>query len=291
MSNISKKDNAKNPDQRDPIIILIVGAKRQGKSTVINDSIIEDYVKNNPKAKVLIHDVSETHAFEHYPLIGVDDIKKGLMIDGKRTKWEKGVYRTTTKDSEQLIKNINSHFRNGLVVLDEARSWIPRGDTSVPKEIMELFTTHTNKNIDLVVVFHEWMDISTRLRGMANDYVIFRTGVEPTGVGWFSSRFFPEARLLDEAYQNVVTLGQKKDRRIQHYAYVMIDAGDKAIDYPLLGIYPEDAEKIGLNMKPNPQPPTSNTQRPKPNKPKTNKPKTNKPKTNPPKTKVKRPIK
>ncbi len=247
MSSISKADNSKNPDERDPIIIAVVGAKRQGKSTVI-DSFIKDYMKANASGKVLIHDLSETRAFAEYAEIGVDDLKKGILIDGHRKKWDRGVHRTITKDTDTLIKNINSHFRNGLVVLDEARSWIPRGDASVNMQIMELFTTHTNKNLDIIVVFHEWMDISTKLRGMINDWIIFRTGVEPTGEKWFASRFFPAAKVLNDCYHNVVQLGQKKDRQIQHYAYVMRDAGEVAVDYPMLQTYPEDAIKIGIEV-------------------------------------------
>ena len=213
-------DNYKNPEERDFITAAVIGDKAQGKSSFLS-LFAKDYLELNQKKgnerRVLIHDPSEAGPFNQFENITLEELIYGVKLPktGKRHFWRKGIRRMShEEDDEQVLRGIRQVMRNGLVIFDEARDWM--GDN--PKKWQkELFTKHRNLGLDLMMVFHNFMDIPISLRPHIWMYILFKTPEKPDGSQWFSRRRFPNPAQLYEKWEAVELKPYHPNRIIQEY--------------------------------------------------------------------------
>ena len=212
--------NYKNPKERDFITASVIGDKAMGKSSFL--ALFAQYYleRNNSSGKarrVLIHDPSEAGAFEHFERITTEELEYGVKLakTGKRHFWRKGIRRITDEgDDEMVLRTIKSYMRNGLVIFDEARDWMGQN----PKKWQqELFTKHRNLGLDLMFVFHNFMDIPVTLRPHIWMYIMFKTPEKPKGPQWFARRRFPNPEQLYEKWAEAEAAEYHRDKIIQHY--------------------------------------------------------------------------
>ncbi len=213
-------DNYKNPSERDFITAAVIGDKAQGKSSFLSlfaKEHLETNEQNNNPRRVLIHDPSEAWAFRPFQQISVEELTYGVQLPktGQRHFWRKGIRRISDEeDDEQVLRSIKQFMRNGLVIFDEARDWMAENPKKWQKE---LFTKHRNLGLDLIFVFHNFMDIPISLRPHIWMYILFKTPEKPDDPKWFARRRFPNPERLYEQWAEVERKPYYPDRIIQEY--------------------------------------------------------------------------
>jgi len=215
-----KFKNYKNPDERDFITASVIGDKAMGKSSFLS-LFAKHYLEKNEAAgkdrRILIHDPSEADAFRNFEQISVEELIYGvkLPVTGKRHYWRKGIRRITDEeDDEMVLKAIKGHMRNGLVIFDEARDWMGQ---SPKKWQQELFTKHRNLGLDLIFVFHNFMDIPITLRPHIWMYILFKTPEKPDSPKWFARRRFPNPEALYKKWAEAEAAVYSRSKIIQDY--------------------------------------------------------------------------
>ncbi len=212
--------NYKNPDFREFFTGAVIGDKAQGKSSFLALFAKQYYHANANKGnirKVLIHDPSEAGAFAQFEHISLEELMFGVKLPktGKHHLWKKGIRRMCgEEDDEAVMRGIRQMMRNGLVIFDEARDWMGENPKKWQKE---LFTKHRNLGLDLLFVFHNFMDIPISLRPHIWMYILFKTPEKPDGPQWFARRRFPNPEQLYQKWAEVEEETYYKDRIIQPY--------------------------------------------------------------------------
>jgi hypothetical protein len=81
-----------------------------------------------------------------------------------------GVYRFFNPN-EDAIMRLAQYFRNGMVIFEDARQY----DVNKFAKFMERFIINMGqRNIDVVMMFHSFMDIHPAILRKAHAYVMFR---------------------------------------------------------------------------------------------------------------------
>lgn len=191
-------DNRKDPNQRDYASMCVFGDLGRGKSTFLSQ-YAKLYIQKTEGKKVprrvLIIDPSKAAGFRGYPGVTLAELKYGVI--NPKTKaghvWETGikVLRDENWSKPEWIGTINKYFRNGLVILDESRQYIPE-QGKLPDEYKEFFTVHRNNCVDVMLVSHDYMNLHLWLRKAFRVYIVFQTGDRPTHEGWMTQRSLPE---------------------------------------------------------------------------------------------------
>lgn len=191
-------DNSKDPTQRDYCSMCVFGDLGKGKSTFIRQQARFYIERTRNKAvprKVLICDPSHASAFDEFPLITLTELKYGVINPQSRRaqRWERGirVLRHVKWKDPSWFAVLSRYFRNGLVILDESRNYIPQ-KSAMPEEQIEFFTIHRNNCVDVMVVSHDFMSMNLLLRKAFRIYIVFRTGDKPNHEQWFTTRTLPE---------------------------------------------------------------------------------------------------
>lgn len=222
--NEHKNNNRKDASLRDNYTGAIIGDKGQGKSTLMAKMAIAYYEsskrKGNPK-RVLIYDPSEARAFKKFKAITVEELKLGVYnpTTGRRHAWTKGIRRVVDRgniDYEVFFRTIIEKVSNSLVFIDEARD-IYTGKGEMKRYQKELITKHRNYNIDLYLVFHQFMDINIRVRGLIWIYIIFKTIEEDLTPSYFRTRQFPNPTSIHKVWQKVSKIPYDPGLIMQHY--------------------------------------------------------------------------
>lgn len=189
-------DNFKDPSKRDYCSSVVFGDLGKGKSTFLSQ-MAKMYIgktqgKEVPR-KVLICDPSSARGFDQFPQVTLEQIKYGVMSGGKRTQpWKSGimVLRDVRWTNPEWFEVLNSYFKNGFVILDESRNYIPQGG-ELHEEQTEFFTKHRNNSVDVMLVSHNYMSLNLNLRKQFRYYYCFKTGDVPTDERWFETRSLP----------------------------------------------------------------------------------------------------
>jgi hypothetical protein len=193
-------DNRKDPTKRDYCSMCVFGDLGRGKSTFLRQ-LAKMYVDKNKDKKVtrrvLICDPSNAAGFDDFPKITLAELKYGLMnpSTGKVYTWDAKtspirVLRGVKWNDPTWFTVLNRYFKNGMVILDESRNYIPQNAT-MPEEQKEFFTVHRNACVDVVVVSHDFMNLNLWLRKAFRIFFVFRTGDKPTNEFWFEQRSLP----------------------------------------------------------------------------------------------------
>ena len=191
-------DNSKDPKQRDYCSMCVFGDLGKGKSTFIRQQAkfyIERTRDKKVPRKVLICDPSRATAFDEFPQITLTELKYGVINPQTRKaqRWDRGirVLRNVKWKDPSWFQILSTWFRNGLVILDESRNYIPQ-KSEMPEEQIEFFTIHRNNCTDVMVVSHDFMSMNLLLRKAFRIYIVFRTGDKPNHEAWFTTRTLPE---------------------------------------------------------------------------------------------------
>ena len=191
-------DNSKDPKQRDYCSMCVFGDLGKGKSTFIRQQAkfyIERTRDKKVPRKVLICDPSRATAFDEFPQITLTELKYGVINPQTRKaqRWDRGirVLRNVKWKDPSWFQILSTWFRNGLVILDESRNYIPQ-KSEMPEEQIEFFTIHRNNCTDVMVVSHDFMSMNLLLRKAFRIYIVFRTGDKPNHEQWFTARTLPE---------------------------------------------------------------------------------------------------
>lgn len=162
--------------------IIIAGAPGHGKTTKILELI-----KNYPK-KVLIYDVNNEKAYSQFPLIQVNEIKNH--------SW--GVARVFSTDIKTVVKTIDEHFWNGLVVFEDATKYLPSGVANVDYW-RSIFTNYRHRNRDYFFTFHSLKRIPPFVYEMSNYLTLFKTREQFDG----ALKKVPNFNVVQTAYNKV----------------------------------------------------------------------------------------
>lgn len=199
--------------ERDYKTTALIGDKAQGKSTLLAEiakHFIDVRMKHynrgviDIKPRVLIHDPSSAYSFAQFPTISTEELKYGTKFFTKQSEWEyrywdTGIRRIHHEDDKYLMNTISEVFRNGLVILDETSTWMPR--ESPKKWQKDLIIKHRNFGLDVIMVFHNFMNIPRLLRPHIWEYIIFKTPEKPDGPRWFEQRGFPHPEQIYRAWE------------------------------------------------------------------------------------------
>lgn len=200
--------NWKDPSKRDNKTAAIIGDKGQGKSTLIV-KLAKMYYQNSVKSgipkRVLIYDPSEARGFKIFKKITLPELKHGVYNPhtGGYSYWTQGIRRIEddgSYDYEDFFTVIRTRVTDSLIFIDEAADIFP-SKSELKRYQKELITKHRNFNIDLYLVFHNFMDIHVRLRGKVWLYILFRTIEKPDGPNWFGVRQFPNPSQFYEVWK------------------------------------------------------------------------------------------
>lgn len=222
-------DNRKDPNQRDYKTGALFGNLGTGKSSFVSQFVKMYQAKTahlKTPRRVLILDPSEAGSYDQISEITLTELRFGVINPetGKRHAWRKGVRvlrKANFVGSYDWADIICKHFRNGLLILDEARDYISNAGV-LPPALKDLFTKHRNAGIDLLVVSHNYKDLHVWIRKqVASGFMIcLPTADNPDGPRWFEEMDYP--RELYQIYLRQKQDALRRDIRIQ-VPYMLMD--------------------------------------------------------------------
>ncbi len=151
-------------------IIPVIGKKRSGKSYFLKHEIVEPSKKTRP---ILITDWEGAEDKWHeYKFLDVANPKHYIG-------WKKGVCKCTVTYIQQEyesspIKYINKYFRNGILILDDAKTF---NNDKVSKDLERLLIRSRQWGIDLYFVAHSFQDVPIVIFKHMSAIILFKTNV------------------------------------------------------------------------------------------------------------------
>lgn len=223
MSWSKKFKNKKNPKYRDYITTAIIGGKRQGKTSLVK-LLIDNYVKIYPYRRVLVFDPSDAfkkeYDFPGYKQIGLQELFHGKkMRNGSIRYWSAGIRRILDVEDDNdfhdlLLNYMMHHFENGLIVIDEATILFPSNPSKLQKSLV---IKHTNRKIDLWMVFHTLQKVPPSFRSEIWDYIFFKTFEGYTTPKQIENMRFPKPEEFFSLWKEAQEAPSKADQIIQYF--------------------------------------------------------------------------
>ena len=162
---------------------IIIGQRGTGKSLFVLGSkysakpddkklnipgILDIYLRKG--MKVLIIDTLDHPAYRSIPIIKQDKFKK----------WNKGIVRTFLEpdDIAGLVNLINTspHLNNTCIIFEDAGKYT---DKSLPKPFKRLIIDSKQRNIDIVFMYHCFIDTPTNIFTKSDFIQLFKTEDSP----------------------------------------------------------------------------------------------------------------
>lgn len=146
---------------------VAVGAPRSGKST-FSAKVIKSYPENAliVKHKANIHDAT----FSFLPEKTMQNWRQGVPRTG-HVKC-KMAFMDKDKDYQVFLRWVIDHFRNGLLVIDDATIFEQR-ETS--KLMLEIISMRAHLGIDVLLIFHGFTKMPIDMFTFLNHFIIFNT--------------------------------------------------------------------------------------------------------------------
>ena len=156
---------AKKNEPRPNIAAAIVGFKRTGKSTWLNDEAVR-FNKRTGK-RVLIIDVNGSPAFRKHQEITYEHFPR----------WRRGIKRFYDPDFERMFDYLIARYTkdnpfNGMIVFEDSWKYI---DANPSKHIRTFLTDHRMINADLFFSFHSFKFIPPDFWKMLNYVIVKKT--------------------------------------------------------------------------------------------------------------------
>jgi len=180
---------------RQALVTVIVGARRTGKTTFINENIVKKNEKKGVRNLIIVNDFQE---WTDYPLI---ECKKNEILNFKGTA---RIFFT-----KKTFTHVMKYFFNGSLIMDDCLSYI--GRTVFGDELRTLIIRSAQHCIDLFFVGHGLRAVPVEIFTYWSYCVMF----------YFSENIMHRQRDLDEevfvklvnAYNEI-----KKERAVNQYA-------------------------------------------------------------------------
>lgn len=151
--------------------LFFLGSKYSAKASdqALNiPGFIDTAIKNG--FKVLIIDTMDHPAYKRIPVM------QPKQFAGFRT----GIYRTWLPDDQmrQFVNKINhaSHFNNTLLVFEDAGKYT---EGKLPPEFKKLIIESKQRNIDIVFMYHCWIDTPSNIFTKSDYIQLFKTEDSP----------------------------------------------------------------------------------------------------------------
>ncbi len=146
---------------------LIEGKRGTGKSTYLSQ-LIDRYNRVHPSKKILIVSLINQPSYLPVPAISIDLLQR----------WKRpATYKMYGSNTDELLQAIEEHFNNGLLLLEDATSFIPK---TIPKEIRRMIIDTKQKNVDMLMTFHGFMSTPPELFRYADTITMFKTDTPET---------------------------------------------------------------------------------------------------------------
>ncbi len=141
--------------------IAIIGRRQSGKSYLINGMI----QSRRQKEAVIVHDMSKQAAYYHLAEIDINQF----------SRQKSGAYRITTRDHRLFFQTAHDHFKNGLIVSEDASNYLkPSMDMDIYPSIISL--RHPEHNVDILFVLHALRRLPPYVAEQLNKIILFKTG-------------------------------------------------------------------------------------------------------------------
>ncbi len=137
-------------------IILIVGRRATGKTTFLKKMV------KLSASKVIVVD-----SFDHPDYRDLQTIPIAQV-----SRWKAGNVRVWQTDPLETLETIFKNCFNCTVVMEDCKRYV---EPSVQKSIRQGIIEHRNRNIDLIMMFHNLKDVPPYVCNMHNDIVLFKT--------------------------------------------------------------------------------------------------------------------
>jgi Zonular occludens toxin (Zot) len=182
---IDPSKNKKDPTKRNYQTIGVFGTTGVGKSTTL-DAFIDWYrdgTKNKEvPRKILLIDPSNAIAFRNYEPITLGQIMYGVKdpATNKVRSWRSGIRvlrGVQYSRNFEWVKVISDFFRNGLLILDESRTFVDNVGTLNP-DLLDMITKHRNDCYDIMFISHSYIDLHKSIRKQLRFFFIFPMGSE-----------------------------------------------------------------------------------------------------------------
>jgi ABC-type polar amino acid transport system ATPase subunit len=144
--------------ERETFQTVVIGTNGTGKTTIIKKIVIAA-LKAGQRVLVVTPDFAEW--------LTLPEIHERYR---SRIEWYKGGRRMIYQEGD--LKLINDHFRNGLIVFDDCRSYL---DARTSKEIHNLVIRRRQFMVDLIFVAHGFTEIPPKFFTFASQFIIFKT--------------------------------------------------------------------------------------------------------------------
>jgi hypothetical protein len=179
-------------------ISMILGRRGSGKTDYLKGNqqhnlpgFFDTYRKKN--MKVLIIDTFDHPSYRDIPIIPLN----------KFNDWKKGVYRVYM--SSDKIKELNTFLKNNvntwntLLVYEDA---VKHTFKTIDKSLLELMADTKQKNIDIIFMYHSWMQAPSDLYRMIDLIEVFKTKDSPLARKDNMPGYFEEAMEVYELVKN-----------------------------------------------------------------------------------------
>jgi hypothetical protein len=112
---------------------------------------------------------------------------------------------------------ITKYFKNGVLMMDEANSWLKKtGD--LPKWQLIPFTQHRNYCVQIYFCCHRIRDVKTEIRGHFWKYIMFKSNEPPVTQKWLQENGYPENTAeMARLFEIVQNAENEADEQVQHF--------------------------------------------------------------------------
>lgn len=140
-------------------LIVIPGLVNTGKTTQIMKMI-----DNYKHGKILIFDKQNDAIYDVFAKIPIEAIKHQRS----------GIYKIFQTDWKEVIIEMNDHFRKGLIILEDAGSYLPQYEFK-PLYSMFVGRRHREHHCDLIITFHSINRIPPYVLESLDILILFKT--------------------------------------------------------------------------------------------------------------------
>lgn len=141
---------------------LIEGKRGTGKTTYLVD-LIRMYREKHPTQKILIISAINQPGWVHIPTIDLELLERWIKPN---------IYKIYGSNTEEILQAVESHFSNGLLIMEDATSFIPK---TIPKEVRRMIIDTKQKNVDMLITFHGFMSTPPEILRYADTITMFKT--------------------------------------------------------------------------------------------------------------------